>query len=68
MKKKLVEYASIRYTLGRENNLKTKQILTEKAFKDKWFNKKLNLDITKSDLVELLNIATKIHLCQFEKS
>lgn len=63
-----MEYASIRYTLGRENNLKTKQILAEKAFKDKWFNKKLNLDITKSDLVELLNIATKIHLCQFEKS
>lgn len=63
-----MEYASIRYTLGRENNLKTQQILAEKAFKDKWFNKKLNLDITKSDLVELLNIATKIHLCQFEKS
>jgi len=37
----------------------TIQILAEKAFKDDWFNKQHNINITKSDLVELLNIATQ---------
>ena len=37
-------------------------------FKDDWFNKQHNLNITKSDLVELLNIATKNQLFQFEGS
>ena len=42
-------------------------ILAEKAFKDDWFNKQHNLNITKSDLVELLNIATKNQLFQFKR-
>ena len=46
----------------------TIQILAEKAFKDDWFNKQHNLNITKSDLVELLNITTKNQLFQFEGS
>ena len=37
----------------------TIKILAEKAFKDDWFNKEHGLHITKADLVELLNIATK---------
>ena len=44
----------------------TIKILSEKAFKDDWFNKKHSLDITKADLVELWNIATKSQLFQFE--
>ena len=47
----------------------TIQILAEKAFKDDWFkHNQHNLNITKSDLVELLNIATKNQLFQFEGS
>ena len=46
----------------------TIQILAEKAFKDDWFNKQHNLNITKSAWVELLNIATKNQLFQFEGS
>ena len=44
----------------------TIEILAEKAFKDDWFNKEYNLNITKTDLVELLEIATKNQLFQFE--
>ena len=44
----------------------TIEILAEKAFKDDWFNKKYNLNITKTDLVELLEIATKNQVFQFE--
>lgn len=44
----------------------TIEILAEKAFKDDWFNKEQNLHITKADLAELLNIATKSQLFQFE--
>ena len=44
----------------------TIEILAEKAFKGDWFNKEHNLHITKADLVELLNIATKNQLFQFE--
>ena len=43
----------------------TIEILAEKAFKGDWFNEH-NLHITKADLVELLNIATKNQLFQFE--
>ncbi|PFX32852.1 hypothetical protein AWC38_SpisGene2311 [Stylophora pistillata] len=39
-------------------------ILAEKAFQDDWFNKEHNLSITKVELVELLNIATKHQLFQ----
>ena len=38
----------------------------KKAFKDHWLNKEHSLHITKVDLVELLNIATKSQLFQFE--
>ena len=41
-------------------------ILVEKAFKDEWFNKENNLNMTKAEVVELLNIATKHQLFQFE--
>ena len=44
----------------------TIEILAEKAFKGDWFNKEHNLHITNADLVELLNIATKNQLFQFE--
>ena len=44
----------------------TIKILTEKPFKHDWFNKEHSLHITKADLVELLNIATKNQLFQFE--
>ncbi|XP_068724470.1 uncharacterized protein [Montipora capricornis] len=44
----------------------TIEILAEKAFKGDWFNTEHNLHITKADLVELLNIATKNQLFQFE--
>ena len=44
----------------------TIKILAEKAFKDDWFNKEHGLHIMKADLVELLNIATKNQLFQFE--
>ena len=44
------------------------QILAEMAFKDDGFNKQHNLNITKSDLVELLNIASKSQVFQFEGS
>ena len=44
----------------------TIEILAEKAFKDDWFNKEYDLNITKTDLMELLEIATKNQLFQFE--
>ena len=37
-----------------------------KNFGNDWFNKEQNLNITKSDLIELLRIATKNQLFQFE--
>ena len=36
----------------------TIEILAEKAFKDDWFNKEYDLNITKTDLIELLEVAT----------
>ena len=44
----------------------TIKILAEKAFRDDWFNKEYDLNITKTDLIELLEIATKNQLFQFE--
>ena len=46
----------------------TIELLAEKAFKDDWFNREYNLNITKPDLVELLGIATKNQLFQFQGS
>ena len=46
----------------------TIEILAEKAFKDDWFNKKYDLNITKTGLIELLEVATKNQLFQFEGS
>jgi len=40
--------------------------IAERAFENDWFNKDHNLNITKSDLIELLRIATKNQLFQFE--
>ena len=40
--------------------------IAERAFENDWFNKEHNLNITKSDLTELLRIATKNQLFQFE--
>ena len=44
----------------------TIKILAERAFKDNWFKKEHDLNITKTDLIELLKIATKNRLFQFE--
>ena len=44
----------------------TIEILAEKSFKDDWFNKEHDLTITKTDLIELLEVATKNQLFQFE--
>ena len=45
---------------------KTIQILADKDFKDNWFNYTYNLNLSKSDLVQLLCLATKDQLFQFE--
>ncbi|KAL9976394.1 hypothetical protein ACROYT_G013692 [Oculina patagonica] len=42
--------------------------IAERAFENDWFNKEHNLNITKSDLIELLRVATKNQLFQFEGS
>ena len=44
----------------------TIHILVEKAFKNNWFNVTHKLNISKSDLVELLRVATKSQLFQFD--
>ena len=43
----------------------TISLLAEKAFTNNWFNTTYNLNITKSGLIELLTIATKDQLFQF---
>ena len=43
----------------------TISLLAEKAFTNNWFNTTYNLNITKSALIELLTIATKDQLFQF---
>ena len=40
-------------------------ILIEKAFRDNWFNSTNNLNISKENLVDLLNVSTKGQLFQF---
>jgi len=48
-----------------ENLDETIAILTEKAFRDNWFNSTYNLNISEEDLVDLLNVSTKGQLFQF---
>ena len=43
----------------------TISILAEKAFTDNWFNRTYGLNISKDDLVELLEVARKDQLFQF---
>ena len=43
----------------------TIHILADKAFKDNWLNKTYNINISKDDLIELLSVATKNQLFQF---
>ena len=43
----------------------TIESITERAFENNWFNREHDLNITKSDLMELLRIATKNQLFQF---
>jgi len=38
--------------------------IAERAFENDWFNKEHNLNITKSDLIQLLSVATKNQLFQ----
>ena len=40
-------------------------ILAREAFKDDWFKKEYNLNITEADLIELLDVSTKNQLFQF---
>jgi len=44
----------------------TIESITERAFENDWFNREHDLNITKLDLMELLRIATKNQLFQFE--
>ena len=48
-----------------ENLGETIAILTEKAFRDNWFNSTYNLNISEEYLVDLLNVSTKGQLFQF---
>ena len=43
----------------------TIEILADRAFVDDWFNKTHHLNISKADLIELLSVATKDQLFQF---
>ena len=43
----------------------TIEILADKAFRDNWFNSAYDLNISKEDLVDLLGVATKGQLFQF---
>ena len=44
----------------------TIETIAERAFENDWFNREYDLNITKLDLMELLRIATKNPLFQFE--
>ena len=46
----------------------TIHILTDKTFKDNWFNKNYNMNISKDDLIDLLSVATKNQLFQFNET
>ena len=43
----------------------TIEILADKAFTNNWFNTTYNLNLTRTDLVDLLSVATKGQLFQF---
>ena len=44
----------------------TIESIAERAFQNNWFNEEHSLNITKSDLIELLRITTKHKIFQFE--
>ena len=44
----------------------TIESITKRAFENDWFNREHDLNITKSDLMELLRIATKNQFFQFK--
>ena len=46
----------------------TIQILADKAFNDDWFNKTHVLNLSRDQLIELLNAATKNQLFQFNRN
>ena len=46
---------------------KTIQLLANRAFANNWFNTKHDLNLTKTDLVDLLSVATKGQLFQFNR-
>ena len=43
-------------------------ILADRAFKNNWFNSEYDLNISKQDLIDLLGVATKGQLFQFNGS
>ena len=47
---------------------KTIKILADRAFRDNWFNSEYDLNISKQDLIDLLGVATKGQLFQFNGS
>lgn len=46
----------------------TIKILVNRAFTNNWFNTTHNLDLTRTDLVDLLSVATKGQLFQFDRA
>ena len=46
----------------------TIKILADRAFSNNWFNSEDNLNILKQDLIDLLGVATKSQLFQFNGS
>ena len=46
----------------------TIKILADRAFRNNWFNSEYNLNISKQDLIDLLGVATKGQLFQFNGS
>jgi len=46
----------------------TIKILGDRAFRNNWFNSKYEMNISKVDLIDLLGVATKGQLFQFNGS
>ena len=46
----------------------TSDILAHKAFENNWFNNTYGLNSTRTDLVDLLHVATKGQLFQFDEA
>ena len=46
----------------------TIEILANRAFDNDWFNSTYDLNLTKTDLVDLLSVATKGQLFQYNKN